>query len=555
MTVVFAGGELDAFTINGTTPFESTNSARFDPTFARRALRPIATANMQADFSAPLTEGWLHLNVNYQSIRSTLQDQSFILLQDVGAGVTGMQIDADNGVFNLEYWNGSGFTELSPNLNMSNDVTGGNRIDMHWRIADTNGIFEVYVDGRFITSFEGDTLNGFTQFDRAIIRSPSTNNSDVQTAYYSEIIIADVETIGWHLATLEPSGDGNSTTWIGDFNDVNAGSLDDGTFVLSGIIEEVEQFTIANLGTAFEVKALTIAARSRNVIDQPDFANVILLINNGTGTEGNQDMIDESLLAWTISWQGAAQMDTGIVKFVGSPTLLLDGQSDGINVGSTFVTLGTNDFTIEAWVRPDGTPTNTIQIIMGKWSGVTSRRGWRAYRDGNDKFVFVATQDGSTTILAMTSTLTIDQDVWTWVVIQREGDDFTMWIDGVRDATASNTLSIHNGGSSELRMGQRSTSVDEFKGNFGPTRVSLEAVFVGAPATIPVPGTVYGTGAGGQNLQMSVRTGGSDFFSSNVAISSSFATGQTIFDQNPDTAADWTTSEIDAVEIGLKSKP
>lgn len=326
MTVVFSGGELDAFTINGATPFQSTNSARFDPTFARRALRPIATANMQADFS-PLAEGWLHLNVNYQSAPTTLQDQSFILLQDVGAGITGMQIDADNGVFNLEYWNGLSFTELSPDLNMTDDVTGGNRIDMHWRIADSNGIFEVYVDGRFITSFEGDTSNGFTQFDRAIIRSPSDFNNDLHTAYYSEIIIADVETIGWHLATIGPNGNGNGTAWTGDFNDVDDANLNDGTFVSSGTAEEVEQFTAGNLGTAFDVKALTIAARSRNVATGP------------------------------------------------------------------------------------------------------------------------------------------------------------------------------------------------------------------------------------QNLQMSVRTGGSDFFSSNVAISTSFATGQSTFNQNPDTVADWTTSEIDALEIGLKSKP
>ncbi len=234
-------------------------------------------------------------------------------------------------------------------------------------------------------------------------------------------------------------------------------------------------------GTPFESSTL-----------KPDFTNVKLLIMNGDGTDGNQDMLDQSALPWTITWDGSAQMDTGIEKFSGTPTLLLDGQSEGLSISSTFNALAVQDFTIEGWVRPDGAALNAIQVIVGKWLGVTTRNGWRIYRDNNDKFVFIASADGTNPALTMVSILSILQDIFTWVVLQREGDNFTMWIGGIKDTIDTNSLNINNGDIAKLRIGQRSTSSDEFKGNILSMRITIgEAIYPGAPATIPVPTAPY----------------------------------------------------------------
>ena len=222
----------------------------------------------------------------------------------------------------------------------------------------------------------------------------------------------------------------------------------------------------------------------------PTFANVKLLVMNGDGTEGNQDMVDKGNTGHTITWLGGSQMDTGIEKFPAKPTLLLDGQSDGIRVPdhADFNGFGTGDFTIEGWVYPDGTPTNANQIIVGKW-GSNGKRAWRLFRNTNDKFVFQASSDGTATTLALTSSIPITQDGWSWVVQQREGNDFTQWINGIRDAApTTDTLSIHGGGTEQVRIGIFSTSAEEFKGNFGPMRITVgEAIHTGAPATIVVP--------------------------------------------------------------------
>ena len=222
----------------------------------------------------------------------------------------------------------------------------------------------------------------------------------------------------------------------------------------------------------------------------PTFANVKLLVMNGDGTEGNQDMVDKGNTGHTITWLGGSQMDTGIEKFPTKPTLLIDGQSDGIRIPdhADFNGFGTGDFTISFWIRPDGTPTNTNQRIVAKWA-TTGKRAWLLFRDNTDRFVFQASSDGTTVAISLATTIPITQDGWTWGVIQREGNDFTQWINGIRDAApTTNTLSIHGGGTEQVRIGIESTSASEFKGNFGPMRITVgEAIHTGAPTTIVVP--------------------------------------------------------------------
>ncbi len=220
------------------------------------------------------------------------------------------------------------------------------------------------------------------------------------------------------------------------------------------------------------------------------FANVKLLICNGDGTEGNQDMVDKGSTGHTITWLGGSQMDTGIEKFSGSPTLLVDGQSDGIRVPdhADFNGFGTQDFTIEIWCYPDGAPSNSVQRLLAKWA-TTGKRAYIITRNASDKFTFQTSSDGTNVDVSIVSSGTINQDVWTWLVQQREGNDYTQWIDGVRDAAPiSDASSIHGGGAEELLIGIQSTSASEFKGNFGPIRVTLgNARYPGAPANIVVP--------------------------------------------------------------------
>ncbi len=57
-----------------------------------------------------------------------------------------------------------------------------------------------------------------------------------------------------------------------------------------------------------------------------------------------------------------------------------------------------------------------------------------------------------------------------------------------------------------------------------------------------------------QNLALGVRTGATDYFSSDKVIPTAAKSVFNLWAQNPNTAASWTKTEVDGVEIGIKSR-
>ncbi len=223
----------------------------------------------------------------------------------------------------------------------------------------------------------------------------------------------------------------------------------------------------------------------------PDFANVELLIMNGDGSDGNQDMTDMSLNSRPATYLSGILMSDANEKFSGSPVLHFPvGQNDGV----TFPNLTpfvSGDMTIEAFIRPSSAPTNDPAVIAQIW-GSTSFKAWRLQHDTSGTIRFVKGSNGSTTDLTMVSTLTAIALVWSYVVVQREGNNFTMWVNGVKDQTVVNTTAIDDGNGQACRIGINSTSADEFRGRMGPLRITRgQALFPGAPNTIVVPSTPF----------------------------------------------------------------
>ena len=223
----------------------------------------------------------------------------------------------------------------------------------------------------------------------------------------------------------------------------------------------------------------------------PNFENVKLLVMNGDGSDGNQDMTDMSLDSRVVTYLSGILMSNVEEKFSDSPVLdFPSGQNDGVTVPSSFPQL-TGDFTIEAWIRPHATPTNDPARIVAKW-GSTGKRAWRLERATDGTITFIKGVNGSVANLTMTTTLTTAVEVWSHVAVQREGNNFTIWIQGVKDSTVVNTTGIHPGGTEALRIGIQSTSASEFRGKMGPMRITVgQATFPTAPNNIPVPSSTY----------------------------------------------------------------
>lgn len=58
---------------------------------------------------------------------------------------------------------------------------------------------------------------------------------------------------------------------------------------------------------------------------------------------------------------------------------------------------------------------------------------------------------------------------------------------------------------------------------------------------------------GPQNLQLAVRTGGTNYFSASILQAAGYAVAQKIWETSPNTAAQWTAANAQAAELGVKA--
>jgi hypothetical protein len=56
-----------------------------------------------------------------------------------------------------------------------------------------------------------------------------------------------------------------------------------------------------------------------------------------------------------------------------------------------------------------------------------------------------------------------------------------------------------------------------------------------------------------QSLELALRTGGADHFSSPVALETAYAPARAVWESNPGTASQWSRADVDALEAGVRS--
>lgn len=93
---------------------------------------------------------------------------------------------------------------------------------------------------------------------------------------------------------------------------------------------------------------------------------------------------------------------------------------------------------------------------------------------------------------------------------------------------------------------------------------TADQIFLGAcndldPGALTIKGVGVGAlarndgGAGPQNLQLAIRTNATNYFSATKTLGVGFSANVNIWETNPNTAAAWTSSDIAALQIGVKS--
>ena len=208
----------------------------------------------------------------------------------------------------------------------------------------------------------------------------------------------------------------------------------------------------------------------------PYWANVSMLLHgDGTNAAQNNTFLDGSTNNFTVTRNGNTTQGS-FNPFVSTYPYAVatnggsgyfDGTGDYLTVpDSTAFTLGTNDFTVEAWIY-------ATTAAQGAICGQTNA----AYATANTSIVFSRLSDGridffaaynSGSSLQPITTLTAPLNTWTHVAAVRDGATLRVYVGGVQSATATISTGVVNDSASLFAIGRPG----DFAGQYFPGYIS-----------------------------------------------------------------------------------
>lgn len=210
-----------------------------------------------------------------------------------------------------------------------------------------------------------------------------------------------------------------------------------------------------------------IAVRGRGA---PDTYTSLLLHYHGA--DGSTTFRDSSRAPLTISASGNAQIDTAQAYFSPS-SLLCDADGDYLSTpGSTPLTFGTGDFTLETWIYPT-TISRSNMIMAGEKNRLAYE--WRFYVGTDNKLYFaVWWQAGGLSSYSTNSAVITSASVWYHVAVVRSASTLYMFINGNSQALSATSITGNMGTDDYFTIGALSnyTPANCFAGNIDETRVS-----------------------------------------------------------------------------------
>jgi len=195
------------------------------------------------------------------------------------------------------------------------------------------------------------------------------------------------------------------------------------------------------------------------------FANVVLLLPLN-GVDAATSTTDESNEAHTITFNGAAQLDTAQAKFGASSVLFSGVVADFLTVpDDVSFTLGSGDFTLDTHIRFNTLPNTSVeqgQCMLAHYNNVGNQRSWFWAFTETGEIEFFWSPDGSATDSVVSNDLpALSTDVWYHVAMCRDGSTVRLFFEGTELTTVGDsigTTTLHDS-TEAMRIGQIISSV------------------------------------------------------------------------------------------------
>lgn len=194
-------------------------------------------------------------------------------------------------------------------------------------------------------------------------------------------------------------------------------------------------------------------------------ANVSLLLPM-SGTNNGVSFPDKSLTPKSVAVSGDTKTITtaGIPKYYGS-CAYFDGSGDRLTVSShADFNLGTGDFTIGLWFRRASSDTETYARILQFGSDNTAGvlTVFANAATGTECRPYIAGYSGASVTFVEPGVSTTTQDTWHHLEIDRSGNTWYVWIDGL--LSNQGTYASYNVIQNALYIGSNNSGVKEFAG-------------------------------------------------------------------------------------------
>lgn len=205
-------------------------------------------------------------------------------------------------------------------------------------------------------------------------------------------------------------------------------------------------------------------------------AVVASFLSHFNGTDGSTTITDEYGNACAA--QDNAQIDTAQSKF-GGASLELDGTGDFVSVTDfADATPGSSDWLFECWVRPD--INNAIKNVASKREASTTNGGWFIYIGADGKPVCAAWNAAGSVVVAPVGVTVVTTATWHHIGILKIGTLWGLLLDGVVDATGTESGVSGTAGTEVFRIGRdASNTARDFDGHVDEMRIVKGAEVAG----------------------------------------------------------------------------